>query len=246
MITASMDHEIQAQFNAHAEWLKDNMQGQRLYLVDENFASQDLSGKDFSYATFINCNFSKANLIEANFSFTCIKDCNFHNAVLCKSSFDHSDIWSSSFVFASLKDSTFKYSTIYHSNFKTSDCTNCNFKNAHLHSINFKQTTLKNSNFENITGIKIVSDTQQRLIAVAKDALASKDTLQMDLWHTCNTTHCIAGWAIHHAGEIGYCMENEIGAPIAGLILLGPEAFKHFYDTDEQARKYLESVLESV
>ena len=64
----------------------------------------------------------------------------------------------------------------------------------------------------------------------------------MDKWHTCNTTHCIAGWATHLHPE-GEKLEDKYGAQIAGLLLLGTEAHSHFYDSNEDAKKYLESVL---
>ena len=61
-------------------------------------------------------------------------------------------------------------------------------------------------------------------------------------WHTCDTTHCIAGWATHLHPE-GEELEGRHGAQIAGLLLLGTEAHSHFYDSNEDAREYLESVL---
>ena len=31
----------------------------------------------------------------------------------------------------------------------------------------------------------------------------------MDAWHTCDTTHCRAGWVVHLAGESGYALEKQ-------------------------------------
>ena len=64
----------------------------------------------------------------------------------------------------------------------------------------------------------------------------------MDKWHTCNTTHCIAGWATHLHPE-GKELEDKYEAQIAGLLLLGTEAHSHFFDSNEDAREYLKSVL---
>ena len=64
----------------------------------------------------------------------------------------------------------------------------------------------------------------------------------MDTWHTCDTTHCIAGWATHLHPE-GKELEGRHGAQIAGLLLLGTEAHSHFFDNNKDAREYLESVL---
>ena len=86
-------------------------------------------------------------------------------------------------------------------------------------------------------------DAERRIRAVAEAALASPGALAMDGWHKCETAHCIAGWAIHLAGDAGYILERVHGSHMAGLMLLGAEAHKHFYDSNDDARKWLESKL---
>ena len=44
-------------------------------------------------------------------------------------------------------------------------------------------------------------------------------TLNMSQWHTCETTHCRAGWAIHLAGEAGRRLEDAVGACAAGALI---------------------------
>jgi hypothetical protein len=67
----------------------------------------------------------------------------------------------------------------------------------------------------------------------------------MDTWHTCETTHCIAGWAVHLAGAEGKALEEKHGAYLAGLSLLGPEAAAHFYDNNETATAWLRAKLDA-
>ena len=43
--------------------------------------------------------------------------------------------------------------------------------------------------------------------------------LEMKDWHTCNTTHCRAGWAITLAGEAGAALEKKIGSSAAGALI---------------------------
>jgi hypothetical protein len=40
--------------------------------------------------------------------------------------------------------------------------------------------------------------------------------LKMNDWHTCETTHCRAGWAIHLAGSAGAELEALYGPERAG------------------------------
>ena len=84
-----------------------------------------------------------------------------------------------------------------------------------------------------------------RIAEVAKAAIADESALAMDTWHTCETTHCIAGWAIHLAGEQGKALEEKFGPHIAGLSLLGTEAASHFYDSKADATAWLRGKLEA-
>ena len=50
-------------------------------------------------------------------------------------------------------------------------------------------------------------------------ATESGGKLEMDTWHTCETTHCRAGWAVHLAGVAGYALEDRIGSSAAGALI---------------------------
>ena len=92
--------------------------------------------------------------------------------------------------------------------------------------------------------VPVVDDHDRRLRELAQVVLASPDHLQMESWHSdCGTSHCIAGWAIHLAGEEGARLEALNGSEIAGYILLGPEADGYFYSRKEDAIAWLQSVL---
>jgi hypothetical protein len=41
----------------------------------------------------------------------------------------------------------------------------------------------------------------------------------MTNWHTCETAHCRAGWAIHLAGGFGYGLEYAFGPSLAGALI---------------------------
>ncbi len=67
----------------------------------------------------------------------------------------------------------------------------------------------------------------------------------MARWHTCDTTHCIAGWACVIAKN-GKTFEKQYGTQLAGLKLLGIEAHSKFFVNKNEAREYLRGVLEAV
>lgn len=43
--------------------------------------------------------------------------------------------------------------------------------------------------------------------------------LNMGAWHTCETTHCRAGWAIHLAGAAGKVLEDIYGPEVAATLI---------------------------
>ena len=63
----------------------------------------------------------------------------------------------------------------------------------------------------------------------------------MSRWHTCGTTHCRAGWAVHLAGEPGYALERFHGTALAAQLIYresfpaAPVSPVRFFETDEQA-----------
>jgi len=72
--------------------------------------------------------------------------------------------------------------------------------------------------------------------------LAAVDTggnLEMGNWHTCQTTHCLAGWAITLAGEAGLTLEREYGPAAAGALIYAASSpdkrIPNFYATNADA-----------
>jgi hypothetical protein len=61
--------------------------------------------------------------------------------------------------------------------------------------------------------------------------------LKMADWHTCETTHCRAGSAIHLAGRPGYELEAKVGAERAGRMIYRASTGRspYFFASDEAA-----------
>ncbi len=65
-------------------------------------------------------------------------------------------------------------------------------------------------------GIPVVKNLDAEILKVVTEGSGK---LEMGGWHTCETTHCRAGWAIHLAGKPGYDLEREIGSCAAGALI---------------------------
>ena len=129
-------------------------------------------------------------------------------------------------------------------NLTGADLTGAYLTRADLTGANLARANLTGAYLSGVIGLKIAADAPARLLAVARAAL-QPGALYMNDWHTCETTHCISGWAVHLAGEVGCVLETAVGVHMAGLYLLGVEAAGHFYDTNKEATKYLQSVIDA-
>ena len=54
---------------------------------------------------------------------------------------------------------------------------------------------------------------------VIYDAASQPGALDMGSWHSCETTHCRAGWAIVKAGESGKVLESVYGPNVAAALI---------------------------
>lgn len=67
----------------------------------------------------------------------------------------------------------------------------------------------------------------------------------MSTWHTCDTTHCRAGWVVFLSGDAGKELENKTDTAFAAMqiykksspIKVSPN---RFYETNEVAMKDIE------
>jgi len=85
--------------------------------------------------------------------------------------------------------------------------------------------------------LPIVAPIVEHIDRVILNAIEHGGNLEMSSWHTCQTTHCRAGWAIHLAGESGYALEKQIGSCAAGALIYQASAgyVPDFFASNEDA-----------
>ena len=59
-------------------------------------------------------------------------------------------------------------------------------------------------------------------------------------WHTCDTTHCRAGWVVTLAGEAGKALEQFFDTPLAAALIYRESSphkvsMARFFDDNEAA-----------
>jgi hypothetical protein len=147
--------------------------------------------------------------------------------------------------YANLSGANLRYANLSGANLSGANLSHANLSDANLSGANLSGVDLSDANLSGANGLPIAADAQQRLRAVASHVLAHPQILQMKIWHSeCGTTHCLAGWAIHQAGTLGEVLEKLHGSHMAGLLLLGANAAAHFYDSNDDAIAWLQSVAQ--
>jgi hypothetical protein len=82
-----------------------------------------------------------------------------------------------------------------------------------------------------------IENIHQRIYA----AVTQPDALDMSTWHTCQTTHCRAGWVVTLAGDAGKALEKFHNTALAAMLIYDASDpnFKinpaRFHDSNEDA-----------
>lgn len=78
------------------------------------------------------------------------------------------------------------------------------------------------------------------------EAVSIPGTLKMSDWHTCNTTHCRAGWVVHLAGEAGYALERFHDTALAAQLIYRESGYPinpvRFYDSNAVALAHMKKL----
>jgi predicted metal-dependent hydrolase len=80
-----------------------------------------------------------------------------------------------------------------------------------------------------------IDDIHKKLYA----AVTQPKALDMGTWHTCETTHCRAGWVVHLAGDAGYALEQKTTTLFAAQQIYKASGYDispvRFYDSNDKA-----------
>ena len=235
-----------------------------VYALDANFSGAKFHRCNFNGCHFQNANFTNSLMRNTRSENTIFSSANFSESFIEYSNFDDNKFFRTNFTMTNF------YNVVFHSailqeavmvktNIASTVFTDCSFYEAVMVKTNIASTVFTDCSFydavfakmilnlevkfNNCTGFPFIDGYQERLVKVAKLALKTPESLAMNTWHTCDTSHCISGWGEHLEGEFGKFVVKQYGNAFGGLLLLGTEAFNHFFDTVSEGRAYLQSVL---
>ena len=177
-----------------------------------NLRGANLRGADLERAYLSEANLNGADLREANLSEAYLRGANLRGADLSE---------------AYLRGANLYGADLYGADLREADLREANLSGAYLDGAYLENAILP-------VYLPVMDLDLQ--VAIACETPGSLD---METWHTCETTHCRAGWAIHLAGEPGKILEEIYGSSVAGAIIYASsrphKPIPNFLDTNEGA-----------
>ena len=136
---------------------------------------------------------------------------------------------------ANLSDADLSDADLSYANLSDAGLSRTGLSRANLSGANLSRTNLSDTIKIDPSEIPIIPQIDAKILA----AIEAGGALNMDAWHTCETTHCRAGWAVHLAGKAGYDLQDKVGPQRAGAMIYrasrpGKPA-PWFFDTNEHA-----------
>jgi uncharacterized protein YjbI with pentapeptide repeats len=137
---------------------------------------------------------------------------------------------------ADLREANLRWANLQEAYLQGADLRWANLREANLREANLREAYLRGADLQgaNLRGADLRgADLRwaENLVEICKvdnlftkilNAIESGGELDMLDWHneSCKTTHCMAGWAIHLAGEAGYLAERLLGPSCAGALII--------------------------
>jgi uncharacterized protein YjbI with pentapeptide repeats len=101
---------------------------------------------------------------------------------------------------------------------RRADLTDADLRRAHLTDADLRGADLRGADLRGVIydgDMPVINNIHQ----VVYEAASRPNALNMLTWHTCETTHCRAGWVTTLAGDAGKALEAEVGPHLAAFLI---------------------------
>ena len=141
---------------------------------------------------------------------------------------------------ADLSDANLNGADLSDATLRGADLSGANLRGAALRGANLNGADLSDANLSVVAGFATRESAVTLLDKIRAIVLdpAKPEALNMHDWHTCETTHCLAGWAQHLSGQPG-------DTQTVGTALIWPAAHM-FFASNAEVREFLERRLYDV
>ena len=209
--------ELTRVLELHAKWRRGEPDGSRAYLAGADLAGADLAGADLA----------DANLAGADLADAYLADANLARANLARAYLAGADLARAYLAGAYLAGADLAGARNVPDGAPAAD------PGHPYQRATTRQERVKRYR-ERHPDVPVVERLDSRILEAVT---SGGGVLDMGAWHTCETTHCRAGWAITLAGEPGRKLESERGPHVAGLMIYRASTGRspHFFASNERA-----------
>jgi hypothetical protein len=237
----------------HKKWLAGAEGGERANLRDAdlsgaNLRDADLRDADLRGADLSDADLRGADLRDADLRDADLRDANLRDANLRGADLRDADLRDADLSGANLRDANLRGADLRDANLRGADLSDANLRDANLRGADLRDANLSDANLSdaNLRGVPKIEKIHQAVYAAASQPGA----LDMQSWHTCDTTHCRAGWVVHLAGDAGRAMEWCLGtSAAAAMIYLASDPnignIPDFHATNEAAMEDMKRLAEA-
>jgi hypothetical protein len=204
--------QLNAILTAHALWSSSGgTQGLCANLADANLAGANLAGANLTRAELAGAYLADADLAGAYLAGANLAGANLAGADLTRAELAGADLTGAYLAGANLADA----------NLAGADLTGAYLTRADLAGAELADADLTDAYLTraDLALIAPVVPSLNKQILAAVEGPHALGALDMARWHTCETTHCLAGWAVHLAGTEGYALERAVGPRRAGAMI---------------------------
>ncbi len=170
------------------------------YLISADLRGADLGGADLRGAYLCGVDLGGAYLRDADLRGADLRHSDLRGAYLCS---------------ADLRDADLRDADLRDARLRGSDLRGVDLGGAYLGGADLSGAYLSGADLRDLGGIPSIENIHQKIYAAA----SQQDALNMSDWHTCDSTHCRAGWAVHLAGEAGAALEYGLGTSVAAALI---------------------------
>jgi hypothetical protein len=206
----------------------------------------DLSGADLSGAVLSGAVLRNAVLRGADLRGAVLRNADLSGAVLRNADLRGADLSGADLSGAVLSGAVLRNAVLRNadlsgSDLRGSDLSGAVLRNAVLRNADLSGSDLRGSDLSGavLSGSDWIPKIENIHVAVLA-AASNPGALDMNQWHTCDTTHCRAGWVVTLAGDGGRVLEGVYGTAAAAALIYQAsdptlECIPDFYCTNDDA-----------
>jgi Pentapeptide repeats (8 copies) len=208
---------------AHKEWVvSGHAKGERAdlsgaYLSDADLSGADLRGAYLSDADLRGAYLSGADLRGAYLSGADLRGAYLSGADLRGAYLSDADLRGAYLSDADLSGAYLSDADLRGADLSGAYLSDADLRGAYLSGADLSGAYLSAADLRGayLRSLLAVPDLDKKIL----EAIESGGSLQMNTWHTCETTHCRAGWAVTIAGEKGKLLEAIYGTNAAAALI---------------------------